>query len=142
MLTLSGIVVVGLMTLGFVFLARDAEATGWLRKAIKRRAEEGRSPTSACYNIFSRFLDSMLECSPCVSAYASMLAVATYWAIGQVNEIASGAIILLVIGPVGAVGLLYGFTLLSPSQAMAAALAGLGRLGKGKADAAKKDTTG
>jgi hypothetical protein len=41
-------------------------------------------------------------------------------------------------GAVGAVGLMYGFTLLSPSQAMAAALAGLGRLGKGKKDAEGK----
>jgi len=129
-----------LLTLGFVFLARDAEATGFVRRCIARRAEEGRLSTSTCYNFVSRFLDALLACAPCTAAWSSILAAAVVAGLYYLADSPWIVAMLVVACPVGAVGLLYGFTLLSPSQAMAAALAGLGRL-KGKADAAKKDTT-
>lgn len=122
------ILAAALLTLGFVFLAREAEATEFVRKEIKRRAVIGRSHDRTDGNHhLARFLDAMLDCSPCVSAWASMPALVVVWAIGQVNEIAAGFIILLVAGPVGSIGLLYAFTLLSPTQAMSAALAGLAK---------------
>ena len=131
------ILAAALLTLGFVFLAREAEATEFVRKEIRRRAvigrtyhaveEDGVCEVDGRKHRIARFLDAMLDCSPCVSAYASMPALATVWIIGQVNEIAAGFIILLVAGPVGSIGLLYAFTLLSPTQAMSAALAGLAK---------------
>jgi hypothetical protein len=135
------LVVIALLTLGFVFLAREAEATAGVRKAIKGRAAERtlegeRTPATTArpldrsMSLVARFLDALLECSPCVSAWASMPALALYWTIGQLNDVAAAVVILLVVGPVCSVGLLYLLTLLSPTQAMGAALVGLARFKK------------
>jgi hypothetical protein len=130
-----------LLVLGLVFLARSAEATEFIRRAIRRRAEIGRDPTSTCYNIFSRLLDRMLECAPCVGAHSGVLAGATVWGLYLLRDSPWFVVMLAASCPFGAVGLMYGFTLLSPSQAMAAALAGLSRL-KGKKDAEGKTQAG
>jgi hypothetical protein len=128
-----------LIVLGLVFLARSAEATEFIRKAIRRRAEIGRDPTSTCYNIFSRMLDRLLECAPCVAAYSAFPAGAIVVALYLLRDSPWFVVMLALSCPFGAVGLMYGFTLISPSQAMAAALAGISRL-KGKKDAEGKTT--
>jgi hypothetical protein len=124
-----------LLVLGLVFLARDAEATGWIRRIIRQRAEVGRSSHG---NLASRFLDAWLSCSPCIAAWMSFMAGGMVWGLYLLRDTPWFVPMLAPAGAVGAVGLMYGFTLLSPSQAMAAALAGLGRLGKGKKDAEGK----
>jgi hypothetical protein len=128
-----------LLVLGLVFLARSAEATEFIRSWIKRRADVGRDPTSTCFNLGSRMLDSLLECGPCVAAHSAIPAGALVVALYLLRDTPWFVVMLALSCPVGAVGLMYGFTLLSPSQAMAAALAGLGRL-KGKKDAEGKTT--
>ena len=129
----------GLLVLGLVFLTRDAEATEWIRKAIRRRAEAGRSFSPRRMPI-SRFLDAWLSCGPCVAAWQAFPAGAAVYGLYFLRDTPWFVLMLALAAPVAAVGIMYGFTLLSPSQAMAAALAGLGRLGKGKKDAEGKTT--
>lgn len=124
-----------LLVLGFVFLAREAEITEPLRIRLKIRATLGRGRRPVRYPV-ARFLDAMLDCSPCVSAWASGPSVALLWLIQRLGDIAGGVVILFVACPVGAVGLLYGLTLVSPMQAVAV----LGGLLVKKDGKAKKST--
>ena len=129
----------GLLVLGLVFLTRDAEATEWIRRIIRRRAEAGREGGFK-RNSVSRLLDAWLSCAPCVSSWQSIPAGAAVYGLYLLRDGPWFVPMLALAAPVAAVGVMYGFTLLSPSQAMAAALAGLGRLGKGKKDAEGKTT--
>jgi hypothetical protein len=142
-----------LLVLGLVFLARSAEATEFIRRWIKRRADEGRAvcpdlwalvpvgsePKRMC--MISRFFDSLLSCAPCVAAWSAIPAAALVVGLYLLRDSPWFVVMLAASCPFGAVGLMYGFTLLSPSQAMAAALAGLSRL-KGKKDAEGKTQAG
>jgi len=138
-----------LIVLGFVFLARSAEATEWLRTAIKIRAGWARTDAALASETvgrklrakmpISRFLDALLSCAPCVAAWSAIPALALVVGLYLLRDSPWFVVMLALSCPFGAVGLMYGFTLLSPSQAMAAALAGISRL-KGKKDAEGKTT--
>lgn len=121
-----------LLTCGFVFLARDAEATERPRAAIKHRADAARLPekdrpqagrVARVAGILARFIDAMLDCAPCVAAWSAVVAEL---AIDGLSCLRSPwrEVGTLVIGyPVAGVGLLYGMTLLSPTQAIARLIA-------------------
>jgi len=136
-----------LLVLGLVFLARSAEATEFIRGWIKARAERGRpwtpsttTPASECGgHRIARFLDALLSCAPCTAAWSAIPAAALVVGLYLLRDSPWFVVMLAASCPFGAVGLMYGFTLISPSQAMAAALAGLSRL-KGKKDAEGKTT--
>jgi len=130
------ILIAALLTLGLCFLARDAEATEFLRLTVKARAELGRKSKG---HWLARFLDKMLDCAPCVAAWASAPAIGLSYLVTILNEWPAAFLILLVIGPVCATGLLYGLTLLSPSQELARAAALLKRRFESKAPVTKPD---
>jgi len=130
------ILIAALLTLGFCFLARDAEATEFLRLTVKARAELGRKSKG---HWLARFLDKMLDCAPCVAAWASAPAIGLSYLVTILNEWPAAFLILLVIGPVCATGLLYGLTLLSPSQELARAAALLKRKLETKVEVKKSE---
>lgn len=113
------------VVLGLVFLAREAQATAWLRRAIKRRAVFGQPVTEdskvivPSSNPISRFLDAMLDCAPCVSAWMAPPAIGLVYLVNALDTIPAALCIVFVVGPLASVGLLYGLTLLSPAQSMA-----------------------
>jgi hypothetical protein len=123
-----------LLVLGLVFLARDAEITDPFRAWLASKLETARPSKVAL------FVVRMLDCAPCTSAWCSLPAGAAVVGLYLLRDTPWFLPMLAVACPVGAVGLMYGFTIVSPAQAMAAALAGLGRLGKGKKDAEGKTT--
>ena len=134
-----------LLVLGLVFLMRDAEATDWLRRIIKARADDGRNNIQAdkerlirmagvlaigvaavpsllgpgSRHRVARFLDALLSCAPCCAAWAAPPAAGLTYAVGQMNETAAALMFAFVLWPIASVGLLYAFTILSPTQMVA-----------------------
>ena len=140
------IALAALLVLGLVFLMRDAEATEWLRKAIKTRADWARTDAALASETvgrklrakmpISRFLDALLSCAPCVAAWAAPPAAGLVYAVGQMNETAAALVFAFVLWPIASVGLLYAITILSPTQMVAMLL---GAASRSKKQEAKKD---